>query len=465
MFPNSKRMRTAESSVPRQTNINDLPEVILCLILSLLPLQQQVVASLVCRSWRYLWLQSPDWRLMSSTFPRVKNKRQKFEELVDKVIFFSGRHIRSMKLVHTTYDPSSTRASLWIQHLVGQGIVRLDVNLCNPIPPPLSLFRSETLTELRLGMNNEHIRLPPTVLLPKLRFLSLHRAQFSSAIVFQNLINGCPVLVVLELRQSDITGPEIKEISIPQTTLRVINIDNGYVFRQTKLRVSTANLIEFYCSGINVMGNMHDFESQTSPLVASFDPEEYLFIYHESRRQGFSTTYGIKMSSMLASFHNTKHLFLNDWSIEYLTNIPTPIKFPPFRRLESLTVSMWPNSGHIHVIALSVLFSPVLNRLRVTIPEAFVDRIYGGDRSDYPVPDSGFMEREMVHYHLKNVEIIKKSGVLTDELVLIKFLLKVAVGLHELVAKCQGDPAARKTVRNLIKSYPRRSENVKLSVN
>ncbi|WOL15110.1 hypothetical protein Cni_G23891 [Canna indica] len=465
MFPNSKRMRTSESSVPRQTNINDLPEVILCLILSLVPLQQQVVASLVCRSWRYLWLQSPDWRLMSSTFPRVKNKRQKFEELVDKVIFFSGRHIRSMKLVHTIYDPSSTRASLWIQHLVGQGIVRLNVNLCNPIPPPLLLFRSETLTELRLGMNNERIRLPPTVLLPMLRFLGLHRAQFSSPIAFQNLINGCPILVVLELRHSDITGPEIEEITIPQTTLRVMNIENCYLFRESKLRVSTVNLIEFYCSGLNLMGNVHDFASQKSPIVASFDPEEYLLIYHHSRRLGFSTTYGVKMSSMLASFRNTKHLFLNDWSIEYLTNIPTAINFPPFSRMESLTVSMWPNSGHIHVIVLFVLFSPVLNRLRVTVPEAFVDRIYDGDRSDYPVPDSGFMEREMVHYNLKNVEIIKKRGVMTDELVLIKFLLKVAVGLNELLVKCHVDPPVRRTVRNVIKSYPRGSENVKLSVN
>ncbi|CAL9121578.1 unnamed protein product [Musa textilis] len=184
------------------------------------------------------------------------------------------------------------------------------------------------------------------------------------------------------------------------------------------------------------------------------------FLYDQSRRLGFSGPYGQNMSRTLAAFCSTKDMVLSDWCIEYLTNVPNAMRFPPFMRLESLCLSMWPNGGHVYVTAYLVLFSTLLAFLRGNLLCAHREGMADDDRLDYPHPPD-LLSTEMIHNNLKKVEI-KKYGVSNAELDLIKFLLKNAVSLEKISIKwcaCIG-ASRRKYLRNKIRSYPLASQNL-----
>ncbi|CAL9764109.1 unnamed protein product [Musa acuminata subsp. burmannicoides] len=458
-------MRCSDDSGQRGTRINDLPEDILCSIVSQLPLQDRVTTSLVCRAWRRLWLSSSNWRLELQDFRGVSNKKQKFEELVDRVIFFPDRpHIHHLKLVHTDYNRSSQKASLWIESLLNQQILHLDLSIMDPIPLPLSLFRCDTLVELRLCLHCDFISLPPNaVLLPRLKVLSLQKARFIGDSL-ESLINGCTILVTLKLRECVVVGPEFLDITIPQTTLQEVILDKCHFLLDTKLHMSTVNLTTFRYKGLNLGDSMHYLNVQTSVEMVQLEPVEFHNVYSYSRRLGFSGTYGQNMSRTLASFCNTKHMILSDWCIEYLTNVPNAMRFPPFMRLESLRLSMWPNGGHVYVTTYLVLFSPLLRFLSLRISKAHREGMADDDRLDYPHPPD-LLSTEMIHNNLKKVEI-KKHGVLNAEFDLIKFLLRNAVSLEKLSIKwCARIGASRrKSLRNTIRSYPLASQNLELYI-
>lgn len=94
-----------------------------------------------------------------------------------------------------------------------------------------------------------------------------------------------------------------------------------------------------------------------------------------------------------------------------------------------------------------------------------MEGIYSGDRADYPQPDPDFLARASTHYHLKRIEV-RKFGIVSVELDLIKFILKNAVALELLTLKSNnvGDSLQRKSVRNTIKSYPRASDKAKVCI-
>lgn len=51
------------------------------------------------------------------------------------------------------------------------------------------------------------------------------------------------------------------------------------------------------------------------------------------------------------------------------------MRFPPFMRLESLRLSMWPNGGHVYVTTYLVLFPPLLRFLSLRISKVSISYI------------------------------------------------------------------------------------------
>lgn len=294
-----------------------MPQVILCFIISLLSLKEQARSSVVCRAWRNLWLSSLNWRLELSNFPRVRHKKLKFEDLVDRVIHFPGRSgIHHMRLVHSAYDATSQKAKLWVEGLLSQGILSLDLNIMDPIPPPLSLYRSETLVELRLCLNHEHIRLPPTVSLPRLKIFAMRKALFVGTDSFQSLVNGCAVLATLDMRECAIIGVQASDVTIPQASLKEVMLENCHLFHETRLHVLSMGLRVFSYRGLNMAGQKHDFNMQLAVESAALESDEFHCLYTQARNEGRGENYGENLSGILAAFCNSRRLVLSDWCIE-----------------------------------------------------------------------------------------------------------------------------------------------------
>lgn len=167
----NKRARSSRpSTVERRTTIYDLPYALLCYIISFLPLRDAVRTGVLAHSWKTIWMSIPNWNLSFPSFPRMRNKKQRYEEFVDRVIYLhAGAGIQSMKICHTSYDAFSQRAQIWMQCLVHKHpLHELDINICYPVLPPSALFYCTTLVSLRLCLYDLSPNIPRTARLPNL---------------------------------------------------------------------------------------------------------------------------------------------------------------------------------------------------------------------------------------------------------------------------------------------------------
>lgn len=221
----SKRMDSGSKDM-----INDLPETLLCHILSFLTTKEAASTSLLSRRWRYLLAFVPNLEFDDSIFlhpdKRVKNplheaglvgfviwvnnKRMKlstsFTDFVDRILDLQGNsplHRFYLKMVdlHDPVDPDSVVP--WIHKVLVRGVS--DLHLVMDLKEwtsllPERIFLSETLVKLTIKMRNGPAIDVKDVHLPKLKTLYLETVMFNKEdIGFSKLLSGCHVLEELVL--------------------------------------------------------------------------------------------------------------------------------------------------------------------------------------------------------------------------------------------------------------------------
>ncbi|EEC81379.1 hypothetical protein OsI_24589 [Oryza sativa Indica Group] len=421
--------------------MDDVPLCILqCIMMFLLPDVGDVVrASAVSRRLREAWMGMEAYELDASTIPdhHLLDLDSTFAAIVDRVVFnHSGPGIKSMSLAHTRYDTDGDRrVTAWLDRLASREhhrLERLDVNIGAALHTPASLFRCETLVELRLVVHAAarglRLDVDGAVHLPQLRRLCLEHAGFRSSTQFQNLIDGCPLLELLHLRftavarREDTVGIEIRSPSVRRVVLEGCG---GY--GMVPFEVSAPNVEELVLSGRNMVAVEKGGVRRLSARKVSLLMDDKLWWYNVFAPFHHFTAFlnvGTNMSRIMAGFHGVLELAISGWCIEYLSKIVDSMNLPDWG-IEVLRVEgMWPNQGQAGVVLHLLRSSPCLRNLFITNElehprEISIDE----NREQYPAtPEFLFDAVPGRLTHLRRFFMFNFSGN-RNEISIIKFVL------------------------------------------
>ncbi|KAL9295500.1 putative F-box/LRR-repeat protein [Arabidopsis thaliana] len=271
----SKRMDSGSKDM-----INDLPDALLCHVLSYLTTKEAASTSLLSRRWRYLLAFVPNLEFDDSAYlhrdKRVKNplhekglvgfvltvddKRKKlstsFPDFVDRILDLQGNSPLdkfSLKMVddHDPVDPDCVAP--WIHKVLVRGVsdLHLVIDMNEWTSLPAKIFLTETLVKLTLKIRDG----PPIdvkhVHLPKLKTLHLESLMFDEEdIGFSKLLSGCP---------------ELEEL--------VLHHIWSCVWTSCSVSVATLKRLTFCCNNMKFCG-MHE----ENPNNVSFDTPNLVYL-------------------------------------------------------------------------------------------------------------------------------------------------------------------------------------------
>ncbi|XP_061367554.1 FBD-associated F-box protein At4g10400-like [Gastrolobium bilobum] len=157
--PTSKPQKAEENDVVRD-RISDLPDAVLCHILSFLTIKICVTTSVLSRRWRHIW---KDIQVLDF-FNRSGFKH--FAVFVNRVLAMrKGYDIRGFRLSCAYSNTDSSSVAKWVQTAIGPNLEELLLELHSNsefrLEVPHTLFTCSRL--LSYGI---HMEKPPTVCLP-----------------------------------------------------------------------------------------------------------------------------------------------------------------------------------------------------------------------------------------------------------------------------------------------------------
>lgn len=166
----------------RRDRISNLPDALLCHILSFLPTKFALATSILSKRWRYLWKSVPildfdDDLLLNrnaATPAELEERTIMFLNFVDRVLFHSDvSSVQKFRLLY--YGSRLDSVYSWICTALGRRVQELDLNfimLHGDIELPPMSFISKTLVVVKLW-HAIFLDIPSTVWLPSLKILHL----------------------------------------------------------------------------------------------------------------------------------------------------------------------------------------------------------------------------------------------------------------------------------------------------
>ncbi|KAI4353785.1 hypothetical protein L6164_002712 [Bauhinia variegata] len=182
--------------------ISELPDSLLCHILSFLPTKTAVLTGILSNRWRLLWTSLPILDFDDDT--QIQNKNQfhvGFAKFVDSVLIQrEPQPIKGFHLKCTFPSCNSIKVKAWVNEAINQRVEQLELNVSPPmrIALPLTIYTCRTLVVLKLNGVFEIASLP--VHLPKLKVLDIGEDFYAKNHDFiMKFLSGCPVLENLVL--------------------------------------------------------------------------------------------------------------------------------------------------------------------------------------------------------------------------------------------------------------------------
>ncbi|CAA7032704.1 unnamed protein product [Microthlaspi erraticum] len=251
----TKRGKSTGSSSQRLKELNrisELPDPLICQILSHLSTKEAVSTSVLSTRWRSLWLCVPalelgHWNL--SDFSAFVSFCDRF--------FDSSRvsciHRVKLNIAENEDEANPSHLKSWINAAVKRKIQRLNV-LCPPESSyvmPGSLYKCETLVSLKLQYLEVNFVGVEFVSLPCLKTLHLKYVRYNrNDANFERLVSCCPVLEELEVLECDwlraivyrVVSRSLKKLTVhihedePESEFR-----SGFVVDAPRLRFLSIN--------------------------------------------------------------------------------------------------------------------------------------------------------------------------------------------------------------------------------
>lgn len=432
----------AENVVRRVSNINDLPDEMLCRIISLIPIKEAVRTSVLSRRWKHLFTLISNLDIAMEI--NEEEELSRFMDFVDRLVFFRDKSsvLRFSLSCRGYIDPH--RLDKWICALVEQHkITQLDLRTANKpeegLRLPDSLFLCESLVVLKLTTRwNYNLKVPSRVFLPRLKAL------FTQGIGFANdgdrLFSSCPALETL-----GITGCHIGEgcvnFSISNQNLKGLSLN--YIHSQDE------RVVPIVVKAPNLAFLNYNLRGCNNHSLVLLDVKSLV--------RAVITSSSIA-PNVLKGIQNIQTLNISSCILQDLQHHNTPI--PVFSKLTSLKSWDWKFESGFNGLEYFMSRCVVLETLEL---KELLQFSTGRDTDiQFALPQSPPI---CLSSHLKTVEIRFERRKRAEPLMaLFTFFLKNGKVLEEL--KICGNfiaPAQRLEIMRELSSFPSVSENCKVT--
>ncbi|KAG7561419.1 F-box domain, partial [Arabidopsis thaliana x Arabidopsis arenosa] len=318
--------------------ISDLPEALICHILSFIPTKEAALTSLLSKKWRYLFAFAPnldfdDSLWMQRPIVDMNEIYRKFMDFVDRVLGLQGNSTLVRFSLKCENDIYSECVFSWISNVIERGVSDLELGgtLGSNRSMPSSVFLSKSLVKLRIDTENGSVIDLEDVFLPKLKTLHLRSVWFGEGddTCLLKLISGCHVLE--ELTMIDLWWDGFWNRSVSSKTLKRLTVGcSDWERSPASVSFDTPNLVYFEYD--DLVADKFEIVNFDSLVEASIGLR---MRYHQRAYASYGDLV-VNATNLFVGISNVQILKLFSSTLEVLTFCCEPI--PLFKNLLHLTV-------------------------------------------------------------------------------------------------------------------------------
>ncbi|CAA7051613.1 unnamed protein product [Microthlaspi erraticum] len=441
----------ASSILKGLDRISEIPDPLICQILSHLSTKEAVSTSVLSTRWRSLWLWVTSLDLCSERvldFNAFMSFGYRFFDSIRVSCIHKAKlNIGENKLYGDDY------LTWWIDALVKRKIQHLDVRYDSEreyCEMPLSLYTCKTLVYLKLFQVSfrdaelSKLSIAGSVSLPCLRTMHLESIFYPTEATFEGLVSSCPVLEELTVVGCETAGATVFRVSSRSLNKLVINLQ----FRRYNVVGSQVVIDAPLLGFLSIEDDLSD-----SFIVKNMHPNAKLDIWLAFGLLEFEEANVLSKASMIREFlpgvSGIKEMIIWCDTFKAISLYSKLEPVPRFRNLSLLVANLY--STDMKWLPTFLEICPVLKSL---ILEWFGD--YEEMCSDYMNQISFSSVPECLSSSLEFVDIKSSVSGHVAEIKLIRYLLESSAILKKLTLRLNCCAKQNVIFKSLLK-IPRRS--------
>ncbi|CAA0815962.1 FBD-associated F-box protein [Striga hermonthica] len=207
--------------------LSNLPDGVICHILSFLTTKLSVSTCVLAKRWKFLLSHVPVWdfegKFVGEEF--VEDETPNQDVIYRVLLWHKAKTMRTLRLRHI--DCNEYQLETWISTAIECKIQNLYLESVyeNIFKLPRSLFTCKTVVDMRLA-NCKGLPSTGDICLPSLKKLHLSEVEYEDDEAIPNLLSGCPLLQMLMLNfpDEDACG---RFLNISSSTIKMLEVKIG----------------------------------------------------------------------------------------------------------------------------------------------------------------------------------------------------------------------------------------------